>query len=80
MILFFALYGVGVLSTFLSTFLIINWGSFKDTPTTMINISTCSMLSVLWPVSLVYLFISICKDFYDTLTKFKKKKHDKDGN
>lgn len=77
MILFFALYGVGVLSTFISTFLIINWGSFKDTPATMVNMSTCSMLAVLWPISMMYLLIFISKDFYDALKKFKKK-NDKD--
>lgn len=62
-------YGLGVLVMFAITFVVLNWGSFRDPIIMTLNMSTAAVLAVLWPMSLVYLLISIGHDVYERFRK-----------
>lgn len=70
MITFFAIYGFVTFVTFITNFLVLNWGCFKDEIMIAMNLQTAALMSIIWPVTLVYLFISLTQDI---INKYKRK-------
>lgn len=68
---FFAIYGFVAIVSFVTNFLVLNWGCFKDEIMILMSLQTAALMAIIWPVTMVYLFISITKGI---INKFKRSK------
>lgn len=68
---FFAIYGFVAFCSFICNFLVLNWKCFKDEIITVMSLQSAALMAIIWPVTMVYLFISITKDI---ISHFKRKK------
>jgi hypothetical protein len=71
MMTFFAIYGFVAIVSFVTNFLVLNWGCFKDEIMILMSLQTAALMAIIWPVTMVYLFISITKGI---INKFKRSK------
>ncbi|WOL22635.1 hypothetical protein [Escherichia phage vB_EcoM_JNE01] len=78
MMTFFGIYGFVAICSFVCNFIVLNWGCFKDELITIISLQSAALMAIIWPVTLVYLLISLVRDVKDKYVKNSKKgeKHD----